>query len=372
MLARYCALLAALLFWLPLSAHQFLPTDATLSVLSEAEYALVVDLDLIEIVQTVRGMEGEGQELVDAVRFLPFPQLTDALGQAQARLLDDIEVYVDDSPVALNTFEMPPQQDILLMLRRTDIAIDYRITAISGGVMPVGARVIQVQFPDYLGPVNLVVNSPRFLLVNAGDRSDPYDIPTGTVSTESAAAQVLAYFYQGIIHIIPQGLDHILFVLALFLSATSMGSLLWQVTAFTAAHTITLISATYGAISLPADVVEPLIAFSIAFVAVENLVQRSLTRRRIVVVFLFGLLHGLGFAAVLSGFGLPENQLFAGLVSFNVGVEVGQLLVIAIAFLLVGWFRRRRWYRVAVVLPASACIAIIGLVWTVQRIAQVL
>ena len=179
MFIRYCSILVLSLVGLSASAHQFLPTDATLSVLSDSEYALVVDIDLIELVQTVRGMEGEGQDLVDTVRFLPFPQLSDALVLARARLQEDITVYVDGSRVALNAIELPSEQDIFLMLRRTDTTMDYRISVIGGGVIPEGTSAIQVQLPNYLGVVNLVVNSPRFLLVDAGEKRDPYEIPTG-------------------------------------------------------------------------------------------------------------------------------------------------------------------------------------------------
>ncbi|CAN0588825.1 unnamed protein product, partial [Ectocarpus sp. 12 AP-2014] len=131
------------------------------------------------------------------------------------------------------------------------------------------------------------------------------------------------------------GLDHILFVLGLFFLSTRMGPLLWQISAFTLAHTVTLALGALGYVNIPGNIVEPIIAASIVYVAVENIVSDKLHRWRPLVIFVFGLLHGLGFASVLGEFGLPADQFIPALIGFNVGVELGQLTVIAIAFLLV-------------------------------------
>jgi hypothetical protein len=178
------------------------------------------------------------------------------------------------------------------------------------------------------------------------------------------------YVVLGFTHILPKGLDHIAFVLGLFLLGTALRPLLVQVTAFTLAHTITLALTIYGVVSLPSSVVEPLIAVSIVYVAVENILTPRLTPWRPVVVFAFGLLHGMGFAGVLGELGLPRSEHLTALVAFNVGVELGQLAVIGGAFLLVGLrFRRRPWYRRRVVVPASAAIALLGLYWALERTA---
>jgi hypothetical protein len=175
------------------------------------------------------------------------------------------------------------------------------------------------------------------------------------------------YLQLGFTHILPKGLDHILFVLGLFLLSRKARPLLLQVTSFTIAHTVTLALSIYGLVSLPSSVVEPLIALSIVFVAVENVLTSELRPSRIGLVFAFGLLHGLGFAGVLSELGLPRSEFLPALVSFNLGVETGQLAVIGLAFLAVGLFRNRAWYRQAVVVPASLVIAAIGVYWSIQR-----
>ena len=165
----------------------------------------------------------------------------------------------------------------------------------------------------------------------------------------------------------PDGLDHILFILGLFLLSARLGPLLWQVTAFTLAHAVTLTLAAYGVIRLSSSVVEPLIALSIAWVAIENLFTSELKPWRPAVVFAFGLLHGLGFAGVLGELGLPGGEFLTALVSFNAGIELGQLAVLVAAFAAVGWGRHRPWYRRRVVIPASALIALVGLWWAVER-----
>jgi len=179
----------------------------------------------------------------------------------------------------------------------------------------------------------------------------------------------LLFIKSGIEHIIPKGLDHILFVLGLFFSSLILGTLLWQVTAFTLAHTITLALAILGFVQAPVDIVEPLIALSIVWVAVENCVFKQTNKWwRPVVVFSFGLLHGLGFAVVLSEYGLPKNNFVPSLLAFNIGVELGQLLVLIAAAGLVWFVRNKSWYRQRIQIPASIMIALVGLFWFIERI----
>jgi hypothetical protein len=176
------------------------------------------------------------------------------------------------------------------------------------------------------------------------------------------------YIKLGFEHILPKGLDHILFVLALFFASTRLKPLLIQISVFTIAHTITLGVAAAGWVQAPATIVEPLIAISIAFVAIENLIFKEMTPWRPLVVFGFGLFHGLGFASVLLNLGLPDDQFLTALVGFNVGVEMGQLTVVLAAWLLLRHWFTRPWYRARVVLPASFVIAVTGSWWAIQRI----
>ncbi|WP_422107530.1 HupE/UreJ family protein [Winogradskyella sp.] len=178
----------------------------------------------------------------------------------------------------------------------------------------------------------------------------------------------LLFIKAGIDHIVPKGLDHILFVLGLFFSSLIFRSLLWQVTAFTLAHTITLALAALDIVQVPSTIVEPLIALSIVWVAVENCLFKKTNKWRPLIVFGFGLLHGLGFAAVLGEYGLPKGNLVPSLLAFNIGVELGQLLVLIAAAALVWFIRRKSWYRQRIQIPASIVIALVGLFWFVERV----
>ncbi len=185
----------------------------------------------------------------------------------------------------------------------------------------------------------------------------------------SGADAAIVYLKLGYNHILPLGLDHILFVLSLFLLSPKLKPVLWQATAFTIAHSVTLGLAMYHIISPPANIVEPLIALSIMYVAFENIISPRLRPSRIGVVFLFGLVHGLGFAGALGQLGLPGNAYLLSLVMFNAGVELGQLTIILLAyFLMARWFGSRPYYRRNIVIPVSAIIVIIAGFWTVQRI----
>jgi len=177
------------------------------------------------------------------------------------------------------------------------------------------------------------------------------------------------YFTLGFTHILPHGFDHVLFVVGIFLLTSKWRSIVAQVSTFTIAHSITLALTMYGIVSLPAKVVEPMIALSIAYVAIENLMVSELKPWRLALVFSFGLLHGMGFAGVLRDLGLPRPAFLTALVTFNVGVEAGQLTVIALAFAACAYWqqRDRAAYRRVIVVPASIAIALAGVFWTVQR-----
>lgn len=195
------------------------------------------------------------------------------------------------------------------------------------------------------------------------------------ISRLSRPQAMWGYLQLGFQHIIPLsadmawGLDHILFIVSLFVLEPRLKPVLLQATAFTVAHSITLGLAAAGLISVAPSVVEPLIALSILFVALENLITDRLRPWRLAVVFGFGLLHGLGFAGILRDIGLPRHLFFEALLSFNVGVELGQVSIILLCWLLLGWWSARRpWYRQRVMVPASVVIALVAGWWTVERV----
>lgn len=194
-------------------------------------------------------------------------------------------------------------------------------------------------------------------------------VVVGELEKMSKGQAALVYLGLGYQHILPLGFDHILFILSLFLLSPKLKPLLWQATAFTVAHSITLGLAMYHVITPLSRIVEPVIALSILYVALENIVSPKLKRARIGVVFLFGLIHGMGFASALSNLGLPKDAYLTCLLMFNLGVELGQMTIILSAyFLLAKWFGNKPEYRKYIVIPLSAMIALVAAFWTFQRL----
>ncbi len=220
----------------------------------------------------------------------------------------------------------------------------------------------------------------ELILREVSDAQAPFAgiLPLGGMSPPLTAAggagvgaTLLGAVISGFEHIVPKGLDHILFVLGVFLYALRWRAVLWQVSAFTLAHTVTLALAATGTVAVDAAIVEPLIALSIVWIALENVFFRRevIGWGRIGIVFAFGLLHGLGFSLVFAE-AMAGRSFALSLVGFNLGVEVGQLVVIGAAFALLALPPRRRplgEVHAAVAQPASYAIAIIGIWWVIER-----
>jgi hydrogenase/urease accessory protein HupE len=278
---------------------------------------------------------------------------------------DTLLIADNNKPVALeySAIEVPATGDIELTRDST---------LVLQGTLPAGVTELYWAWPPEYGSSVVRFSgpdsgSPQSEWLQTGQRSDSYAV-SGTAEEFGTGRVIRDYLVIGFEHIVPKGLDHILFVVGIFLLSIRLKPLLLQVTAFTLAHTITLGLSIYGVISVPPSIVEPLIALSIAYVGIENCFSAKLQPWRLALVFSFGLLHGLGFAGVLSEIGLPRSEFMTALISFNVGVEFGQLTVICGCLLLFGWCSKRDWYRSVVVIPLSAIIAAVALYWTWERI----
>ena len=216
--------------------------------------------------------------------------------------------------------------------------------------------------------VNSISNEPLYTeLIESGKQSKFFSIKN---KTEVGYFQNIKKYTQlGFKHIIPKGLDHILFVLALFLLSPKLKTLLLQISIFTLAHTITLFLGVLTIITIPGTVVEPIIALSIFFIAIENLFTENINRTRPYVVFIFGLLHGLGFAGVLNEIGISSGLFISSLISFNVGVELGQISVIILSYIFIALlFQKKNWYRSRITRPISVVVAFIGFYWFIERL----
>jgi hypothetical protein len=351
-------------------AHRLRPAMAVLDLSSPESLGLHLTLNAEALLAGI-GPEHRDTSLAPqaseyaSLRALPGEMLRDRIHAARADISQGVTLTFDGKPTTLSLRDINVPEV-------ADSAAERLSTLTFTGHFPADARRLSWHYAALLGASALrVVGVPGVtstLWLNPGEPSG--DIVLDMNGASDSRLQVAArYMVLGFTHIVPGGLDHVLFVLGIFLLSLRLRPLLYQVTAFTIAHSITLCLALFDVVSLPASVVEPLIAASIVYVAVENLLTDALKPWRVYVVFAFGLLHGLGFAGVLTELGLARGEFITALAGFNVGVELGQLAVIAAAFLAVGlWFRHRAWYRQWVAIPASSAIAISGGWWTVSRL----
>ena len=247
-----------------------------------------------------------------------------------------------------------------------------RDTIINFDIKNIKDEDLKFSWDKNLGSIILRVNSENnedlySKLVESGDKSGWFS--TTKKKEEKLIDNIKSYTQLGFKHIIPKGLDHILFVLALFLLSSRLKPLILQVSIFTLAHTITLFLGVLDIIKIPSIIVEPIIALSICFIAIENLFTENLKKTRPYIIFIFGLLHGLGFAGVLNEIGISDGLFISSLISFNIGVELGQISVILLSYIFISLlFKNKLWYRDRITKPLSLVIALIGFYWFFERI----
>ncbi|MEN0087326.1 MAG: HupE/UreJ family protein [Pseudomonadota bacterium] len=303
-------------------------------------------------------------EVYDRLRALSPEGLTAEFASQQDIFAQGVELTIGGEMVSLGVanVDVPAAPDQAL-------ARDSMVRLVSAGQVDATAETI-IKFAERFPETIIRVNGPDGTTVyseflSAGLATAPFTL--ADPEPQSAVSVFLDYIGVGFEHIVPLGLDHIIFVIGLFLLSPRLKPLLLQVTAFTLAHTITLALGATGVISITPWIVESIIALSIVYVAVENIFLRGFATHRVALVFAFGLLHGLGFAGVLGEFGLPEGSFVPALIGFNVGVELGQLSVIAACLALTFAIRDKPWYRSVVTIPVSLVIALIGAYWVLER-----
>ena len=352
------------------NAHEVRPAIFELTVKEDRAITLVGNINIEALLAGIGAEHDDTDDApnareYDALRALSGAQLEERFRAFAPRWINTIGLTSEGAsvPLTLDAVAISETGD-------TDLARLSDITLT--GQLPADADTLRWAYPSEFGGSVLRLQRPGDEIVAqfypAGSASDPLGIAAGSAAPSGRTLDTFfGYFVYGFDHIVPKGLDHILFVLGLFLLSYKWRPLLAQVTAFTLAHTITLALGLFGIITLSPSIVEPLIALSIVYVAVENILTQRLHVWRPVVVFLFGLLHGLGFAGILSEVGLPRDQLVSALIAFNLGVEAGQLAVIAAAFVLTYAFMGKSWYRQRIVIPGSIAIGLVGLYWFLER-----
>lgn len=348
-------------------AHEIKPSIATLKILEDRSFELKIETNLEALLAQI-GAEHEDTDdspsaaLYNQLRSTSSDDLKKQFQTFSSEFLPQIGLSSNDEAVELKL------KDVFIP-EVGDIDLPRESIVNVTGVFSESVEKFGWAYPEKYGDSVLRIERPgqelQAQFFAAGSKKDDFDV--GLASDQTWWQVAWTYLVSGFDHIVPQGLDHILFVLGLFFLSPRLKPLLWQVSAFTLAHTVTLALGLYGIINISPSIVEPLIALSIVYVAVENIVTKELHPWRPAIVFAFGLLHGLGFAGVLAEFGLPTGQVPLALISFNIGVEFGQLFVIAVAAILVGWAFKREWYRSAIAIPASVLIGLMGAYWFVER-----
>lgn len=354
---------------MPAQAHLLNMTRVSVALAPQAPGTLEVEIDL-------------GQSLLSAQDYLdlaraPLAQRSALLAPVLARLETGLILTVDGAPLE-RRFESAEFVAESLAAIRNPLSpqmatLRWTLPSAAAGAVEIRlAEDLEVPWPCLVRLDSAQRELPVSRLLTADRRaSDPLAIAGDAApgaGTDAPLTILGVYGYLGVQHIVPLGLDHVLFVLGLFLVGGRFRELLLLVSCFTVAHTLTLGAAALGIVSLPSRPVEALIALSIVYVGAEALFGRRPSRWRYLVVFAFGLLHGLGFAGVLREIGLPESNFLLALLAFNVGVELGQLLVIGAAFALVGAFRARSWYGPCIVQPSATVVSGFGVYWLLQRL----
>ncbi len=362
--ARY-ALLPLALLCAPLEAHVFDITNVVIVFPGDGSYQIDMSVDADALALGLPP-ETDSETVVARMNELPEGDFDEAVALAQQTIQRRVRIRFDGNKA------MP---DVAFPHHGTPAATEAETPTVLGtiarmaGQIPLGARELTFGASRVFKTVDLKIfdpsqPQPTAFLIGVGEDSPPYFIGSAAQPRQNVFWN---YLKLGFTHILPKGLDHILFVVGLFLLSPKWKPLLWQVTAFTIAHSVTLALSMLQILSLPSRPVETLIALSIAYVAIENIFTSELKPWRPAVVFGFGLLHGLGFAGVLQELGTPQNQFASALVAFNVGVECGQLSVIGLGYAAVGWFQSKPMYRGGIVIPASLAIAVVGVYWAIER-----
>ena len=368
MRAILSALFIILMLPLSVNAHELRVTVADIRFAQgsvEVEFRVTLEALIAGVDPNLTDTSESGNAArYDALRALSPALLAKEFTGYEAQFLSAITATIDGQP-------LPAWTTALTIPDVGDISLLRDSTLIITGQIPAGAQELVFGWSENLGPLIVRVTTPAGKdgysdYLQSGQLTDPISVVG--VTPQSGLSVFANYITIGFVHIIPKGLDHILFVVGLFLLSTQMRPLLWQVSAFTLAHTISLAMGMLGWINIPPAIVEPLIAASIVYVCVENIFMSGLSRWRPLVVFGFGLLHGLGFAGVLAEVGFVQSQFVSGLIGFNIGVEFGQIAIIAVCFALFGaWFGRKSWYRAVITTPLSLGIAAIGAYWFIER-----
>ena len=356
-------------------AHDFTITETTLLVRGDQRFQvdLICDLDALLL---GAGSGHDPDELERMIREMEPELRSQRIERLRQLFLRRVRVRVDGERVPFRVV-FPDREEGFV---ESGASAGYLgVTARLVGEVPDDGSTVTFWASRAFAAVHLTAHVPgqsstRSMVLQVAEESPPLPLTPGAASQlglvdpdGASTRDFMSWVQLGFVHILPAGTDHVLFVMALALGTRAWRPLILLVTTFTVSHSVTLALASLGVVPAGGRAVEIVIAASIVFLAIENLFEVKLGAR-LAVVFVFGLLHGLGFASVLSELLAPGSALGLALLGFNVGVELGQLLVVGLVFGALYHVREADWLQKRVVLPGSLAIAAIGLFWAVERL----
>ena len=373
---KFSLFLIVISLGLPAYSDVVKPALVEISVFSDGRVGIEIRTSIEALLTGIDGryqntQDAPNSEKYDALRMLGSDELREQFTPFHTTLVGGVNLLADgvSIPLQMGVIDIAPPG-----YTKVPRASVIRLV----GTVPGGSTSLRWYYPPRFGDQAVRVRQvdeergeyhwSSYQWIKDDKLSEPFSL-TEVFAKPTFWSVGSSYLNAGFLHIVPKGLDHVLFILGVFLITMRLRPLLIQITMFTVAHSLTLSLGVLGYVNIPPQVVEPLIALSIAYVAFENLASDRLSRFRLPVIFGFGLLHGLGFASVLAEFGLPEGLYFAALFWFNVGVEFAQIGLLVAAYLgITVWFSCPEAYRRYVVLPGSLVIGGVGTYWMAERI----
>ncbi|MEQ1910177.1 MAG: HupE/UreJ family protein [Vicinamibacterales bacterium] len=284
------------------------------------------------------------------------------LRELASQIIDRVVLFVDGHEVRPVSVDYTPPPAVVP-------AGEFALASYTlHGQMPASSRTLRWYYGLVADPYPLTLaladgsSTTEVVLGDAWSTALPLNGPGARLSFWVRSIRYVTVGYR---HILPAGFDHVLLIIGLCLLGSQIRPVLEQIAVFAVAHALVMALAVYGLVSVPTRSVEPLFGLMIAFVGIENVLTQAVSVWRVALVLVSGLVHGVGMAGTLTKLPLPSADRMVALIGVNVGIDAGQLTIVALVALVVIWWRNRSWYRARVVVPVSLAIAAAGLFWTV-------
>ena len=305
-------------------------------------------------------------KIYDELRLLSKEMLKERIFKSKDQITNSIFVKTSEKPLKLKVVEIDVlDENNIEKVRFTKIYFKTYNQIIETPIKFSTKKIFGPLIFKNFSNINKDTQKPQLQWLKPGNQTSQIEI---LEEKNNFPNLLISGVWNGIIHIIPYGFDHILFILGLFFFSHKLKTLLIQVTTFTIAHSTTLILGGLGYVTISVVIVEAIIAASIIWIGFENLFRKNMNISRIGVIFCFGLLHGLGFASMFKLIGLEGTDYYLNLLSFNVGIELGQILVLLPLVILIPLFNRIKLYRILIAIPASIIIALFGVDTFINRV----